>query len=60
MKLFGHPKRDFFTSKVMLNSEVYGQVRKITPGAWKKGSFYTIKNPENDMQNSEIHLGGVT
>ena len=30
MKMFGHPKKRIFTSKARLNSEVYGQGRKIT------------------------------
>ena len=36
MKMFGHPKREFFISTARLNFEVYGQNDKITPEAGKK------------------------
>ena len=36
MKMFEHPKREFFTSKARLNFEVYGQNDKITPEAAEK------------------------
>ena len=42
MKMFGHPKRQFFTSKAKLNFEVYGQWDKITPEAGEKGPFFDI------------------
>ena len=44
MKMFGHPKREFFTSKARLNSEVYGQASKITPEAGKKRLLYARSN----------------
>ena len=31
MKMFGHPKHNFFTQKASLNMELYGQREKITP-----------------------------
>ena len=36
MKMFKHPKREFFTSKAKLNFEVYGQRDKITSEAGEK------------------------
>ena len=36
MKIFGHPKIDFFISKVSLNFEAYGRQFKITPEAGEK------------------------
>ena len=36
MKMFGHPEREFFISKAILNLELYGQKDKITPEAGKK------------------------
>ena len=42
MKMFGHHKRYFFTSKARLDFEVYGQHDKITPEAGeKKVPFYS-------------------
>ena len=46
MKMFGHPKRDFFTSKARPNYEVYGQAGKITPeagGKYAPFSTQTVK-----------------
>ena len=43
MKIFGHPKREFFTSKARLNFEVYGQPSKITPEAEKKLTPFLMK-----------------
>ena len=40
MKMFGHPKRYFFTSTASLNFEVYSQQNKITTVAEKKRPFY--------------------
>ena len=40
MKMFGDPKREFFTSKDRLNFEVYGQREKITLEAGGKGPFF--------------------
>ena len=44
MKMFGDPKREFFSSKARLNFEVYGQGDKITPEAGEKGSFFGRTN----------------
>ena len=41
MKMFGCPKREFFTSKARLNFEVYCQRDKITPEAGKKPPPYS-------------------
>ena len=40
MKMFEHPKREFFTSTARLNFEVYGQNDKITPEGEKKGLLF--------------------
>ena len=41
MKMFGDPKREFFTSKVKLNFEVYGQRgKKITPEVGEKRALF--------------------
>ena len=44
MKIFGHPKRDFFTSKAWLYLEICGQKDKITPEAGKKQAPFLHKN----------------
>ena len=38
MKMFEHPKKEFFTSKARLNFEIYGQRQRenITPEAGEK------------------------
>ena len=45
MKMFGDPKREFFTSKARLNLEVYGQ-REKNPRGWgkKAPSFLRISS----------------
>ena len=40
--MFWHPKVNFFTKKVRLNFEVYGQDYPITPEAGKKGYFFMV------------------
>ena len=44
MKMFEHPKREFFTSKARLNFEVYGQRDKIPPEAGGKRPLFCAVN----------------
>ena len=42
MKMFGHPKIDFFSSTAILNFEVYGQNDKITAEAGEKRLLFVL------------------